>query len=118
MIIMKRIKLFLRPLLFWIQRRFRGWSNDECWNINSEFLRWLNIRLKQYLKDADSIVDLDYHKFIYLENEYTQKQLILTLIDNTDWMLKDDVYDWTEEYMQKQNETLDIFKLIFNTLWW
>ncbi len=92
---------------------------EECWNVNWQFVLWLNQHLKIYKDDALHYVDLEYHKFEYQGQEYTQLQLIDKLIEITDWLIADEQYfDWTEETSNKTNEMLNIFVLIFESLWW
>lgn len=92
---------------------------EECWNVNWQFVLWLNQHLKIYKDDALHYVDLEYHKFEYQGQEYTQLQLIDKLIEITDWLIADERYfDWTEETSNKTNEMLNIFVLIFESLWW
>ena len=115
-------ELIKRDIKLWFQRRIRGWSDDECWNLDCEFIKWLNSRLIVYKNEASKIVDLEYHKFIYKDEEYTQSQLVDKLIDITNWFINNDVFEltWSQpekcEYMK--NEMLDIFKLIYWSLWW
>jgi len=88
----------------------------ECWNLDYEFLKWLNIHLKQYIKDASKIVDLEFKEYEYSGIVYTQKSLIERMIDLTDKLTNEnfvpnDNYDMTEE-------VLDLFKIVFYDLWW
>lgn len=88
----------------------------DCWSLDGTFIRWLNEHLKVYLRDADKVVDLDYHKFNYKGKECTQKELIIYLIRITDDLIPMD--NWDEEYGDLCNEMLDIWKLIFPAMWW
>lgn len=92
---------------------------EECWNVDYNFIVWLNQHLKVYLQDAPKVVNLEYHKFEYQGQEYTQKQLIERMIELSDNLIEDGHYfDWEEQYSSMTNELLDIFKLCFQTLWW
>ena len=46
--------------------------SKECWNLDSEFFKWLEIRLKTYLKEAGKYVDLKYYKFAVDDKELNQ----------------------------------------------
>ena len=96
----------------------RGWSDDECWNLDYSFIEWLNKHLKVYKKDASRIVDLEYHKFTYKRKKYTQLQLIDKLIELTDEYIKMKHEDWLEDGSKYIDEIFDIFKLIYWSLWW
>ena len=54
------IKTIKRDIKYWFQRRIRGWSDDETWNLDYEFIKWVNSRFKKYKEKAIGIVDLEY----------------------------------------------------------
>ena len=125
--LIKRIKKPLRiikeNIKFWLQRRIRGWSDDECWNVNYEFLKWINSRFKQYKKDAIKTVDLEYFTYNYKNKDYTQLQIIERIIELTDDLTDDEKYFSLEykdfEKMEEDlNELFDLFKLVFHQMWW
>ena len=125
--LIKRIKKPLRiikgNIKFWLQRRIRGWSDDECWNVNYEFLKWINSRFKQYKKDAIKTVDLEYFTYNYKDKDYTQLQIIERIIELTDDLVDDEKYFSLEykdfEKMEEDlNELFDLFKLVFHQMWW
>lgn len=86
----------------------------ECWDMNLEFIKWVNQHCRVYLKDADKIVDLEYYKFEYKGKEYTQKELIKMLINLTDQALGCDLWEIKELF----DEICDIWKLIGPAMWW
>ena len=88
--------------------------SKECWSLDYSFYCWLKERLPVYLKEAGSVVNLDYHKFEYNGVELTQKQVIERMIE-----LLDIPYDvWEEEYITAMDEVLDLWKLVFHAMWW
>ena len=92
---------------------------EECWNINYSFIKWLHQHLKVYKEDAGKTVDLTYHKFNYKDKEYTQLEIIDRLIELTDALIFEEKYfDMKEETDAKVKEMLDLFVLVFPTLWW
>ena len=111
------MKRFFRNIKFWLQRRTRGWSNNECWNLDWAFINWINCHLKQYLKDAYGTIDLKFHKFDYNGKEYTQLEIINEMIEISDCLLKDDGYYGTTT-TKETDKLLDLFKISFSTLWW
>ena len=116
------IRTIKRDIKYWFQRRIRGWSDDETWNLDYEFIKWVNSRFKKYKERAIGTVDLEYHKFKYKRKEYTQLQLIDRVIELTDEMLTDEYWDlmYTDAGRLKKNkdEVFDIFKLIYGVMWW
>lgn len=112
-----------QKIKFWWQRHTRGWSDDECWNLDYQFILWVNSRFKQYKKDASEIVDLNYHKFKYKGKTYPLSYLIdkvimlsNTLIDEKQYF--DLVHSDNDKIQKTINEIFDIFKLIFGAMWW
>lgn len=88
----------------------------ECWDLDRAFLIWLRERLPVYLHDADRFVDLNFHKFTYHEKEYTQRELIVRMIHLLDSISADNI-DFDDEY-NSINEVLEIWSLVFHTMWW
>lgn len=80
----------------------------------------------QYYDDADKIIDLDHHTFTYLEAKYTQRELLLRLKSNLEYVLKHDANS-TEAFLNpgvrettisRRNEIFDLFKILAPSLWW
>ena len=115
---MKKIRKIKRNIKFWWQRRTRGWDDSDCWNLNYQFVKWFHQHLLVYKEQASKMVDLEYHKFNYNGYEYTQLQLINKLIVLTAEYMEDEAEDNWNDLNSIKNEILDIFKLIFWTLWW
>lgn len=89
------------------------------WNLDYELIRWLNKNLKTFYENANEVIDLRFHKFMYKGKEYTQEQLIEKLIDITNY-LKNNYYnlDNPKKIIKETNEMFTILKKIFYTLWW
>ena len=116
------IRTVKRDIKYWLQRRIRGWSDDETWNLDNENKKRVNSRFKKYKEKASKIVDLEFHRFEYEGKEYTQLQLIDRVIELTDEMLTDEYWDLIHtdaERLEKiKDEVFDIFKLIYGVMWW
>ena len=91
--------------------------SKECWCLNHTFLVWLEEHLKVYLKEASKIVDLNYHKFIYKNEELTQEEIIRKMLLLLDQIRGKDAWDG-DEYLDKCSEILDLWKLVFHSMWW
>lgn len=108
-----------RSLKLWFQRRTRGWSDDECWDLRYSFLVWLREHLKVYMRDAKNRVDLEYHKYNYKGKEYTQLELINKLIELSDTCLY--IYgdlEFSDGFDKHKDEIFEISHLIFWDMWW
>lgn len=114
---MKKIRTIKRDVKFWFQRRTRGWSDDETWNLDCEFIKWVNSRFKKYKEKASKIVDLEFHRFEYEGKEYTQLELIDKVIKLSNEYIDTNLLS---EYKLNsiKDEIFDIFKLIFWEMWW
>lgn len=116
------LHIIIRNIKYWFQRRTRGWSDDETWNLNYEFILWLNSRFKKYREQAIKTVDLEYYKFEYKDKIYTQLQVIDRIIELTDYIINNDYYEmmWSdiERLETMKNEIFDLFKMSFGAMWW
>ena len=116
------LHIIMRNIKYWFQRRTRGWSDDETWNLNYEFILWLNSRFKKYREQAIKIVNLEYYKFEYKDKIYTQLQVIDRIIELTDYIINNDYYEmmWSdvERLEAMKNEIFDLFKMSFGAMWW
>jgi len=106
---------------------------EECWNLDYELIKWLNEHLGTYLEDSEKIVDLDYFKYKYKGREYTFRECIEMLLEDTAFLLDSDVYSnreaehkyteldmkkYARELDYKKNQMYDLLKLIHWQLWW
>lgn len=96
----------------WKNRKLR----KECWNIDYQFIKWLNKHLKVYLEDAGKVVDLTFREYEYCGKTYTLEGVIKRMIYLSDELTNkyyavNDVYEYTDEL-------LDLFRLVFYDLWW
>ena len=102
--------------MFWSKKKK---ISRECWNLNYSFIVWLKEHLSIYVKEASKMVNLEYHKFNFRGEEYTQLQLINRMIELVNYLTEDERYfDWDPVPVEKTEELLEIFKLTFPSLWW
>lgn len=86
------------------------------WNLNYEFIVWLNKWFRIYKKNASKVVDLEYFKFDYKGKKYTQIEIINRIIYLTGTVIEKEGYlDNHEEII---DEIFDLFRLIFGYMWW
>ena len=92
---------------------------DTDWNLNHEFILWLNHWFKEFKKKAE--IDLEFYKFDYNGETLTQLQIIDEVIELTD-KIHTYYYEFgKEEYEQLANdvdEVFDLFKLVYWCMWW
>ena len=89
---------------------------EECYDVSYEFVKWLNVHLKQYLKDASKFVDLEWKKYEYEEKEYTQKEIIQKLIDITDYLTQN--LHFNNDAEEKVNAMFELFYIVYWDMWW
>lgn len=87
------------------------------WNLNWEFICWLNKWFKEYKKNASKMVDLEFHKFKYKGQTYTQIQLIDKIIELTDKIIEIDDF-WDKGVVEMVDEVFELFHKIFLAMWW
>lgn len=90
---------------------------DGCntdWNLNVEFVYWINYWFKEYRKNTDGMIDLEYFRFKYKDKEYTQKEIIDRIIVLTDRIIKKEIWNSIKEI----DEVFDLFHLVFWCMWW
>lgn len=89
------------------------------WNLNHEFICWLNYWLKEYKKNTTGMIDITYHKFMYKSKQWTQEEIIDRLIELTEYVnVNYYEYDKEKEIEQAVNEIFNLFHLVFWAMWW
>lgn len=112
-----KLRTLKRSIKYWFQRRIRGWSDDETWNLDYEFIKWVNSRFKKYKEKTSKIVDLEFHRFEYEGKKYTQLELIDKVIKLSNEYIDTNLLS-EDKLNSIKDEIFDIFKLIFWTMWW
>lgn len=109
------------------QRNIYGFDERETWSLNTTFLEWLYERLKMYMDSCDEFIDLTFHKFNYKGKEYTQREIILMMIEDLEFILVDKNEHWKNistadkierEKIRRTNRVLNMWKLVFQSMWW
>lgn len=93
-----------------------GFCDRETWELFHTFMEWLYEHVKMFL-DVN-IIDLDFHKFEYKGEQYTQQQMIDMLLENLEALLKISDPDFEPKYWECYNNVLDIWKIIAPAMWW
>lgn len=94
----------------------------DCWNLDLSFYKWLQPRLKCYLKEAGKVIDLDFYKVEYNGKTYTQRECIERMIEILDvYFSKRKVYyfgDDPKETIEIQDELLVLWSKVCHIMWW
>lgn len=108
-----------RDELFEKEREIYGFDSRETWNLDCVFYMWLYERLKMYIEYAGEIVNLNFHKFVYKEKEYTQLELINMMIERLEsYFKKEDLFVSSEEEYEPIKEIGEIWALVLPAMWW
>lgn len=102
------------------ERKSYGFDNRETWNLNSQFVEWLYSHLKMYLDKADEIINLEYYTFEFEDQEFTQRAAIEYIMDACVMYLTNRYAfnDKEEESIKEMQKAIQLWGLIFPTMWW
>ena len=114
------------------EREIYGFDSRETWSLDYVFYMWLYERLKMFVEIGGQIVDLNYNKFDFKGEEYTQLELINMMIERLEYYLKDTIEDKCDEYEKKGLSYSDAYKkayepvkeigeiwaLVLPAMWW
>ena len=90
----------------------------DTWSLDVAFVRWINCRLKAYMRFANGFVDLTYNKFNFKGNEVTLRWCIKRMIELSDICLKDECSFYNKEYDEAENELYELWALTRRAVWW
>ena len=108
-----------RDELFEEERKIYGFDSRETWSLDYVFYMWLYERLKMYIEYAGEIVNLNFHKFVYKEKEYTQLELINMMIERLEsYFKREDLFVSSEEEYEPIKEIGEIWALVLPAMWW
>lgn len=107
----------------WEKQR-KKWGNYDSrvgWCLSTYMTEQIYTWLKIYLEGADGFVDLTYHKFNIKDKEITQKEAIISILDDLEyWLLNQD--KWDEEIMKecskRSERAYELLGIILSSLWW
>lgn len=93
-----------------------GFDNRETYALDYAFYLWLYERLMMYKEVA--AVNLEFHKFEYDGQTFTQLQLIDRMLDDLRFIFREDYNDFDPEQYKRQEEIAQIWALVLPTMWW
>lgn len=120
------------------QRKKYGGFDERCsWNLNWFMTEHIYTWLKMYMKHADGFIDLSFHKFQINGEEKSEREAILEIISDLEYVLlsyDSDVNEKTDETLQRAAYAYDnerakeamrrvanaymILGIIYPSLWW
>lgn len=98
------------------ERDVYGFDERETWALDYSFYLWLYERLKRFIDVC--CIDLDYHKFEYNGNEYTQRQLIDMMLERLEFSFKPEYNDLNEVQYNYVSEIEKIWAVVLPAMWW
>ena len=90
----------------------------DTWSLDVAFVKWINGRLKAYLRYADPIVDLNYNKFNFHGEERTLKWCVERMIELSDICLSVECDFYDSEYNKAEDELYELWALTRRAVWW
>lgn len=102
-----------RQSLWKEQREVCGFDSRECWNLDKTFVEWLYSHLMMYKEE--SIVNMNFHKIVFQEREYTQKESIDFILEKLKVILGD--IDNNEAW-EGITDAIHMWAKIINLMWW
>lgn len=98
------------------ESKIYGFDERETWLLDFSFYLWLYERLKMFI-DVCSI-DLDYHKFKYNGEEYTQRQMIDMMLERLEFSFRKEYNNCDSEQYNYVSEIEKIWAIILPDMWW
>lgn len=91
--------------------------SKDILNLDYTFYAWLYERLKAYRKAANGLVDLNYHKFEYNGEKYTQAQMIDMMIKRLEFFFDPKFDDWNCDDVGYVLEAARIWAIVLPYMW-
>lgn len=98
------------------QRKEYGFDERETWCLDFSFYCWLYERCKMFLDK--SCIDLNFHKFEYEGETFTQEQCINKIIEGCEIAITVDDWNWTKEQEKQVADVAKIWAIILPAMWW
>lgn len=116
----------LRDLKWWFQKKRRGWSDKEIWNLDNTIVEWLVPRLKEFKKITQGypgnlesfeqwqdILDEMIFGFEWKDNEWYAENVFGLQEEEKNEKMKE-----FKDLMKRAEEGRILFAKYFCGLWW
>ena len=97
------------------ERKEYGFDNRETWNLNRIFIEWIYTRVKMYKEYTCRIINTNFHKITYKDNEITQAEAMDKILELSKLCL---LSDDDELIYGNLREICDIWKELLPLMWW
>ena len=99
------------------EREEFGFDSRETWCLDRTLAEWMYSRFMMYKEIT--VVNLDYHRYNIDGREWTQRECIDKIIENSKFYLCNETYapDNTEVY-EKLSEAIKIMSEVIFDMWW
>lgn len=100
------------------QRATYGFDETETWDLNYTFYAWLYEHLRMYVDCSEKIINLEYHKFEWNGETYTQLAIIQMMIERLQFYFSEDYNDFDEYDTAYVREIGELWALVLPAMWW
>lgn len=100
------------------ERKKYGFDSRETWSLDSTFFMWLYEHLKMFMKVADGVVNLNFHKIEIDGVEHTQRQWILMCLEDLKEILKTAYPKDNKDDKERTDRVMKIWSHIYPYMWW
>ena len=103
------------------RKKWGGYDSRVGWCLSTYLTEQIYTWLKIYLKKADGFVDLTFHKFDVDGKEITEKEAILTILEDLEyWLLNSEKWDENilKECTIRSERAYKLLGIILPSLWW
>lgn len=107
-----------RHTIWKYQRVIYGFDERETWCLSACFYAWLYEHIKMYLDKADKVINLEFHKFKYNDETYTQKELLEEICEMIEYYFSDSYNDWNEEDCEYVSNIEKMWAVVMPAMWW
>lgn len=96
-----------------------GFDDRDIYNLETTMYQLFYERLKHYHVVATKYLNLEYHKIMYLDKEYTQLELLERMLEMLEGILKEDIYDLEDTIdKERRKEVWVIWSICQEYMWW
>ena len=98
------------------ERKIHGFDSRDTWGLNYTLALLIYPRLKMY--DEVNIIDTNFHKFTFKDNEYTFQECIDKVLRGLEIFLTKDDFEMIDEEIEEIQDTIKLLGEIWWDLWW
>lgn len=106
----------IREAIWEKEKEENGFDSRDTWHLDETILYLLYPRFVKYYELADVNINLDLHKYTIDGKEYTQRELLIYIIDAMKNQIKFNIGENNKE--QDMVKVFNIIGTIFGSLWW